>query len=233
MGRFVLVHGACHGAWCWSGVVEALRIAGHEAMAINLPCRGGDPTPASAATLAGFARAVADAVDGRVTLVGHSAAGFPITAATSLIPGKIERLVYVAAFVPQGGQSLAQIRKSWPDQPLRGSYVMNDDRSAFTFRDDRIADLFYHDCPVGTAALARRRLCPEPVAPQEEAVTDTRAAESLPRSYVLCTQDRAVPPALQAEMTRTWRPNRVHRLGTGHSPFFAAPSTLARLITAE
>ena len=47
MANFVLVHGAAHGAWCWSRVLPMLRAKGHEVVAVDLPGNGsvGDCTP--------------------------------------------------------------------------------------------------------------------------------------------------------------------------------------------
>src|SRR5690606_24155583 len=42
---FVLVHGAWHGAWCWSRITGALEAMGHRALAIDLPGLGDDPAP--------------------------------------------------------------------------------------------------------------------------------------------------------------------------------------------
>lgn len=203
---------------------------GHEAVAIDLPCRGDDHTPAREATLAGFAERVATALDQPSVLVGHSFAGFPITAAAALVPKQVIGLIYVAAYVPAPDRSLRDMRKSWPDQPLRGSYILSEDRTAFTFRPDLAVPLFYHDCPPERAAQACNLLCPEPISPQETPVAQTGVAAAFPRRYILCTEDRAIPPAFQAEMTRDWPEASVHRLATGHSPFLAAPEDLARLI---
>ncbi|WP_370270531.1 alpha/beta fold hydrolase, partial [Nioella sp.] len=41
MTQFILVHGACHGAWCWQKVVPALEARGHSVRAIDMPGRGG------------------------------------------------------------------------------------------------------------------------------------------------------------------------------------------------
>ncbi|OWJ74569.1 alpha/beta fold hydrolase [Haematobacter genomosp. 1] len=233
MTRFVLVHGACHGAWCWRAVEAALRRRGHETQAIDLPCRGEDHTPAREATLAGFAERVARAMERPSVLVGHSFAGFPITAAAALVPDRIEQLVYVAAYVPAPGRSLRDMRKAWPDQPLRGSYVMAEDGAAFTFRTEMAGPLFYHDCAPEIAADAAARLCPEPVAPQETPIPDTDAATALPRRYILCTEDRAIPPTFQAAMVHDWSETVVMRLATSHSPFLSKPHALAELLCYE
>ena len=51
MARFVLVHGAFGGAWCWEPVVGALEAAGHTVDALDLPGGGEDRTPVEEITL--------------------------------------------------------------------------------------------------------------------------------------------------------------------------------------
>jgi pimeloyl-ACP methyl ester carboxylesterase len=93
-------------------------------------------------------------------------------------------------------------------------------------------DLFYHDCPDEAVAFATARLCRQPVLPQETPIDETRFADKLPRHYILCEDDRAIPPDYQAHMARGFRARDVHRIPTSHSPFFSAPDTLARLLDA-
>ncbi|MEZ5867275.1 MAG: alpha/beta fold hydrolase [Defluviimonas denitrificans] len=81
MAEFLLIHGSCHGAWCWRDLIPALAALGHTARAIDLPAHGADTTPATEATLDLYADRILAAIDGPVTLVGHSAAGYPITLA--------------------------------------------------------------------------------------------------------------------------------------------------------
>jgi alpha-beta hydrolase superfamily lysophospholipase len=51
MARFVLVHGAFHGAWTWRRTVAELEKRGHQAEAIDLPGQGDDTTPRAKVTL--------------------------------------------------------------------------------------------------------------------------------------------------------------------------------------
>ena len=225
MARFLLIHGAAHGAWCWDATLPFLDIPGHQARAIDLPRTGG---------LQDQAQAIRAALDGwpgpPVVLVGHSMAGFAITQAAEADPRGIAALVYLCAFVPAPGQTIARLRRDWPDHPLRGTYALSPDRATFTFRPEVATDRFYHDCPPEVAQAAIARLRPEPVAPQETPVTPTGRSAQIPRAYVRCTDDRAIPAAQQTAMAATLPGAAVHDLPTGHSPFLAAPQALAALL---
>ena len=231
MARFLLIHGSSHGAWCWRDVLPFLNTLGHQARAIDLPSHGDDKTPAEQVTLHDYARAIVAAIDEPAILVGHSMAGYPITAAAELAPEKVAKLVYLCAYVPVPGLSLADRRRAGPRQPLLATIRVAPDRVTWSADPARIEALFYHDCPPGTADFARARLTPEPILPQETVLDLTSRSAAIPRHYIRCTDDRTIPPEYQEVMTAGWPAGTVTTLPTSHSPFFAAPAMLAeRLI---
>ncbi|SEO62226.1 Pimeloyl-ACP methyl ester carboxylesterase [Salinihabitans flavidus] len=230
MSEIVLVHGSCHGAWCWRDLVPRLEAMGHEVTAIDLPGHGADPTPPSDCTLEGCARAVADAIPEGAVVVAHSWGGYPATRAADLIPGRIGRLIYLCAYAPWDGYSLADMRRAAPRQPLMQAVMKAADGKSFMIDPEQTGDVFYHDCPPGTVAYANARLCPQAIGPQEEAITLGAGTAQVPKSYIRCTEDRTIPPEFQITMTESWPEKDVHEMHTGHSPFFADPDGLAALI---
>lgn len=231
--RFLLVHGSAHGAWCWRDLLPALAAFGHRAQAIDLPGHGGDATPPQEVTLDSYAETIAAACRTAgvpVVLVGHSMAGYPITAAAERAPDRIAKLVYLCAYTPWPGHSLAQMRMAAPRQPLLEAVEPAADGLSFSIRDDMAREVFYHDCPEETVDYARARLCAQPVAPQSVPITLTERSQSLPRHYIRCTRDRAIPPEFQETMSADWPAGRVHSIDSDHSPFFSQPRRLARIL---
>jgi len=229
MADFLLVHGSCHGAWCWRDVIPALEALGHKARAINLPAHGDDQTPAREATLEGYAEAILAAIAPPVTLVGHSAGGYPITRAAQLAPHKIRRLVYLCAYAPAPGQSMIDMRRAGPRQTLLGAVHTAPDGVTYSLDLGKAPGLFYHDCPPEAVAYALPRLCPEPILPQSTALTDS-AAPMPERHYITCDDDRVIPPEYQREMALGFPSGNRHSLPCGHSPFFTMPGALAALL---
>lgn len=230
MSDILLVHGSCHGAWCWDHLIPELSARGHAARAIDLPGHGADPTPLEEVTLDAYADAILAALDGPTVLVGHSAGGYAITTAAQKRPDLVSALVYVCAYVPLPGKTLAQMRRMAPSQPLMEAVRLSPGRLSFTIDPDLAPEKFYHDLPPALAAWATARLCPQPVAPQETALPDTARAEALPRHYIRCSQDGAIPPVFQRQMTEGWRGGRIMDLDTSHSPFLSDPARLADAI---
>lgn len=231
MADFLLIHGSCHGAWCWRDLIPALDALGHSVRAIDLPGHGGDLTPIPQITLQAYTDAILAAIDTPVTLVGHSMAGYPISFAAEQAPEKIARLVYLCAYVPRGELTLTEMRKLAPSQPLLPAIVRSEDGASFRIDPAQTEQVFYHDCPQGTTAYANTRLCAQAVLPQATPCPLGAAYRSVPRSYIRCTDDRTIPPEYQVTMTEDWPPEDVHAMPTGHSPFFADPSGLAALLS--
>ena len=230
MAGFLLIHGSCHGAWCWRDVLPRLVAAGHEARAIDLPSHGDDPTPLGEVTLDGYARAILDATEEPVILVGHSMAGFPISLAAEMAPEKVAKLVYLCAYLPVAGRSLVDMRRAGPRQPLLDAIVTAPDRLSFTIDPAKAAEKFYNDCPDEAVKFAVPRLCAQAVAPQATPIDLGERFAGVEKHYIRCLDDRTIPPEYQEVMATRLPPEHVHVLPTSHSPFFAAPDMLTELL---
>ncbi|TDK50578.1 alpha/beta fold hydrolase [Antarcticimicrobium luteum] len=230
MADFLLIHGSCHGAWCWRDVIPALEALGHTARAIDMPSHGDDPTPIEEVTLEGCRDAILAASTPETIVVGHSWGGYPISAAGEAAPDRMRALIYLCAYVPVSGLSMIDMRKRGPRQPLMPAVRRAEDGLSYTFDADRVPELFYHDCPDEAVAYAMPRLCPQATRPQTTPLTLSARWEGLPKAYIRCANDQAIPPEYQAEMVQDWPRDRVASLPTSHSPFFADPAGLAALI---
>jgi pimeloyl-ACP methyl ester carboxylesterase len=111
---YVLVHGAWHGGWCWTRVVERLWARGHRAFAPTLTGLGershlfsGDVTLATHVDDVVNVLRYEDLHD--VVLVGHSYGGSVITGVIEREPERIAAAIFLDAFIPQNGQSVFEI----------------------------------------------------------------------------------------------------------------------------
>jgi len=188
---------------------------------------GADKTPLDRVTLDSYAEAIVAATQGPTVLVGHSAGGYAITAAAARAPERVSHLAYVCAYVPIVGKSLADMRRMAPRQPLIEAILRSEDRLSFTVDPARAAEKFYADVAPDLAAEATARLGPQPVLPQETPFAGPLPA-SIPRSYVRCEFDGAIPYEFQCTMTEGWPEGTVVDMATSHSPFLSQPEALAR-----
>ncbi|RII37982.1 alpha/beta fold hydrolase [Pseudooceanicola sediminis] len=232
MAAFLLIHGSCHGAWCWRDLIRELEQAGHRARAIDLPGRAADARPVRDMTLDLYAQDIVSQIaDEPVHLLGHSAGGFAIAAAAELAPTKIARLYYLCAYAPRDGLSMIDMRREQPRQPLLGAVRKSSDGLSYSADPAQAVPLFYHDVASTTAHWATERLCPEPIRPQATPITLGAAYASVPRCYIRCTDDRTIPPEYQAQMAATFAPEDRYEMPTSHSPFLSDPAGLAVLLT--
>jgi pimeloyl-ACP methyl ester carboxylesterase len=234
--RFVLIHGAFGGGWIWGPLAEALEAKGHSVEAPDLPGGGDDTTPIAEVTLDAYARRVCEVLAGRsepAVLVGHSMGGVAITQAAARCPERISSMVYVAAFLPQDGESLialTQLPEGEGDQ-VQANMVVEGEPPVATMPPDASRAAIFACCSDEVGAWAVERRTPQPVVPFTEPVAlDGFDFEGLPRAYVLCTQDRSIPPALQRRMAGAAGVPLVAELDTDHAPQLSMTAELAGIL---
>lgn len=234
MATFILVHGAWHGGWCWERVAPLLTAAGHKVIAPDLPGMGADTTPISADPLgqwADFVVGLAAGAEGPVILVGHSRGGLVISAAAERAPERIDRLVYLTAFLLQSGQSLADIAGRNPEVGPGRAIRPAGDPSRLVVDPEQAIPIFYNSVAPDEAKAAVDRLVPEPAAALTMPITVTAGRFGrVPRAYIECTNDQAISLAMQREMQAALPCDPVITLDADHSPFYSAAPELAEAL---
>lgn len=230
MADFLLIHGACHGAWCWRDMVAPLEALGHTVRSIDMPGHGSDTTPKDQVTLESCGKAVLAASTPDTLIVGHSWGGYPISAAAEMDPKAMRGLIYLCAYVPISGMALSDMRQLSERQPLAGAINRSADQTTFTFKEEKVRGLFYHDCPDEAVAYAVPLLREQIIKPQATPLTVTDRFASVPKSYIRCADDRAIPPEFQLELAKDFPKDRLFNMPTAHSPFFADPQSLAKIL---
>jgi pimeloyl-ACP methyl ester carboxylesterase len=232
MARFVLVHGAFGGAWCWEPVIGPLEAAGHTVDTLDLPGGGDDRTPVEGITLATCAARVCEVLESRserAILVGYSMGGAVVTQAASDCPEKVAALVFLAAFMPANGQSLLDLThlpEGAGDQ-IQANIVVEGDPPVATLSDEATAVAVYNRCTPEQAAAAIPQRRPQAVAVFATPVSvGEQALTAIPRSYVLTAYDQAIPPALQRRMISEHPCERVIELEADHAPMYSARDEL-------
>ncbi|MBO9575092.1 MAG: alpha/beta fold hydrolase [Sphingobium sp.] len=235
MASFLLIHGAWHGGWCFDRLVPLLEAKGHVVAAPTLPRIGGTDLELAGASLeewAAFIVEQARALPGPVILVGHSRAGIAISAAAERDPDAFAALVYLTAFLVPPGQSMGQVRESFPRDPAFDGGISEAARgAALAISQDAAIPTFYGDCGSEDQLWAASQLVPEPLGPMVTplALSDARYG-SVPRHYIECTLDAAIPLAQQRAMQQALPCASVTTLVSAHSPFLSMPDKLADVL---
>jgi len=243
--RFVLVHGGFHGAWCWDLVIPELRALGHDAIAIDLPSHASRRYEVS--TIANRTLAILDVMEPGDVLVGHSGGGYDITFAADAAPDKVGHLIYLATGLLIEGQPVIAASGGRPADDVGDggkTQLMTDDTGMMQFiRPDARGwmvcsdfqatwDFFYHDCDEAQARWAFDQLTPAPIEYIQEVAHVPRFwAADLPRSYILCLQDRSAPRWLSDAAIRRLGVEPL-TIDASHSPFMSRPRETAELFVA-
>ncbi|MFI6880028.1 alpha/beta fold hydrolase [Streptomyces sp. NPDC050400] len=203
----VLIHGAFADASSWKGVIERLQREGHRVLAPALPLRG----LTSDAT---YVRSVLDSVDGPIVLVGHSYGGAVISQAAAAAP-QVKALVYIAAFVPEVGESALQLTDRFPGSTLGQAtatqyYPLADGQQGaeLVIKKDLFRKQFADGVPVRTAQVMAAGQRPITLAALQEPAT-AAAWKTIPSWYLVATEDRNIPPAAERWMARRARARTV------------------------
>jgi pimeloyl-ACP methyl ester carboxylesterase len=234
MKTFILIHGSWHSSWNWHKVAPLLEKQGHKAIAIDLPGMGRDKTSIQEVkmktTVERICRLI-DSIEGKVILVGHSKNGIMISQAAEYRPEKIEKLVYLAAYLVPNGKTQKEYSAQDTEGVLKPYVTMHEDLNAHTLRPEIYKEGLYADCDDHITELAKLLLSHEPV---ESGITPLQLSEEnygrIPRYYIECTEDKAVTPFIQKKMYTEIPCKKIYTMATSHSPFFSRPEELTGIL---
>jgi pimeloyl-ACP methyl ester carboxylesterase len=232
---YVLLHGAWHGAWCWSRVADRLRAAGHRVFTPTQTGLGDRKHLLSRdISLDTFVADVVNLIEAEeladIILVGHSFGGSGISGAADRVPERIRHLVYLDALMLEGGQSpfgnlpaeVVAARRRLIQEQGQGVAIPPPPAASFGITEGS-AD----------AAWVARRLVPHPAGTYESPLTlRNPVGNGRPCTYIACVDP--IYPALEA--SRQWVRRQQgwtwQEIRTGHDAMVTAPEELARMLMA-
>jgi pimeloyl-ACP methyl ester carboxylesterase len=221
----VLVHGAFADAGSWNGVAEKLTAKGYPVLSVANPLRG-------VGSDAQYASSVIHAVKGPIVLVGHSYGGMVISKAAEDNP-EVKALVYVAAFAPEQGETVAGLASKFPGSTLGDALadpVTLADGKELYIRQDKFRQQFAADVAPQQAMLMAVGQRPVTVAALNEAANGS-AWKQLPSYFVYGTADKNIPLEAQRFMAKRANAKDVVEVkGASHVVMVSHPDAVAKLI---
>ena len=231
---YVLVHGAWQAPYAWNFVKEQIEKKGHRVIVVNLPGHTDDTTAPSAITLNLYRDKVVNAinsVDGKVILVGHSFGGMSISGTAEKIPDKIEKMVYVGAFLPASGQSALTLASTDKNSLLGPSLQPSADQLTMDVKKENIINIFCADANAEIQELVKSNFKAEP------AIPFTNSFELTPdhfgkvdKYYIHTLKDKNVSYPLQKQMVAAAGIKNVYSLNSSHCPFLTIPDQFTSLL---
>src|SRR5712672_2305982 len=214
----VLVHGGFVDGAGWEGVYNILKKDGYAVTIVQ------NPTTSLADDVAATKLAIAQA-KGPVVLVGHSYGGVVVSEAGS--DPKVAALVYIAAFAPDKGESVASLIKDPP--PGAPVPPILPPQDGFLFLDkDKFRASFAADVEPELAAFMADSQVPWGVDALAGTITEP-AWRTKPSWYLIATEDRMIPPDAQRFMSQR-ADAKVSETAASHSVYISQPEAVAAII---
>ena len=220
----VLVHGAWHGGWCWRRVADRLSAKGRYIAAPTLSGVGERSHLAgSGITLSTHIDDVVNEIKWKdldhVVLVGHSYGGLVITGVAERIRERIAAIVYLDAFIPEDGQSMAVLRNNTA-APLTGPMTPAPPAAAFKVNANDVA-------------WVNSKLTAHPTKCFTEAVRVSGAYQTIPRKLYIRAPAFAQPAFdaayARCRVDRQWK---TLEMTCGHDIMLDQPAELAAILQA-
>ncbi|TXG59520.1 hypothetical protein EZV62_014093 [Acer yangbiense] len=243
--HFVLVHGGCHGAWCWYKVATLLKSGGHKVTVLDLAASGIHPKQVHEVLsyfdyfepLMEFMTSLP--LEERVILVGHSMGGFSISAAMEKFPEKVSVAVFCTAFMPSPDLSSTTLLEqytrrldSYMDSVYTFDNAPNNHPTSLLLGPNLMLSKLYQLSSPEDLTLAVMLTRPHPVYSDESMLNEAVAVTeekygSVHRVYIVCDQDKLITEDLQRWMIENNPTDEVKLLsGSDHMPMFSKPKEL-------
>lgn len=213
--HFVLVHGSCHGAWCWYKLKPLLESSGHRVTAVDLSACGiNTKNIRDLHTLEDYSLPLMELIDKippheKVVLVGHSYGGLSLGLAMEHYPDKISVAVFMAAFMPDSDhppfyavqKCLERYKMEFMlDTEFLSYGTPEDPGTSILFGPQFISFKMYQNCSAADLALAQMLIRPGSLFLQDSEKAKKFTAErfgSVKRAYLVCNEDKAIPLEFQ------------------------------------
>jgi pimeloyl-ACP methyl ester carboxylesterase len=229
----MLVHGAFEDSQVWGHVTAKLEADGYKVVVVDLPGRPSNPMSPDRVSLDLYRDTVVKALgttNGPVVVVGHSFGGIVISAAAEQAP-KIKTLVFLAAYLPQDGDSLVSMAQKDTDAKIGPHLQIQKEKGIASIEYSSRADLFANGGPEALRQAIPDLILDEPLAPLATPVKVTSANfGNVDKVYIHTALDQVISPAFQAQMVANTPVRVEYTLQTGHTPFLTDPNGLADAI---
>ncbi len=214
----VLVHGAFADGSCWSKLIPLLKAKGLNVTATQNPLT-------SLADDVAAVKLLLTQQNGPVLLVGHSWGGAVITEAGN--DPKVAALVYVAAGAPDSGQSFGEWWKDYEPAP-GGAEIKPYGDGFLALTPKGVKEDFAQDLPEEESSVVHAVQGPIAARCFTDQIS-TAAWRNKPSWYIVATNDRTIPPAVEADSAKRMNATTL-TLTSSHVPMLSQPSTVADFI---
>ncbi|XWS33672.1 hypothetical protein CRYUN_Cryun22dG0102800 [Craigia yunnanensis] len=243
--HFVLVHGACHGAWCWYKVVTLLKSSGHRVTAFDMAASGVHPKQVQEIhSISDYSEPLMEFMVSlptkeKVILVGHSIGGLFISVAMERFPEKVSVAVFASASMPGPDLSYISLRQeshkrlgSLMDTQFTFDNGPDKPPTALLLGPNLMSSELYQLSPPEDLTLAIMLVRPfstssDAASIEEETALTREKYGSVRRVYIMCNKDKVMDEDFQRWVIENNPPDEVILISdSDHMVMFSKPQEL-------
>ncbi|CAN8254796.1 unnamed protein product [Cochlearia groenlandica] len=247
--HFVLIHGSCHGAWCWFKLASKLKANGQRVTAVDLGGSGIDKRRFDEVRsisdylepLMSFLESLGE--EEKVVLVGHSYGGIGLSLAMEKFPTKTSVGIFLSAYMPHHESPPSLLIQEYFKRLPEG-FAMdceftfeegpNQPPSSVMFGTSFLKEKAYSNCKLEDLELAMALVKPSWLYPKEMDGEDLLSKERYgtgKRVFIVCEGDNVVPEEIQKWMVSNYEPDQVKVIEeAGHMAMLTKPAQLSKLL---
>ncbi|KAK7406597.1 hypothetical protein VNO78_08226 [Psophocarpus tetragonolobus] len=240
--HFVLVHGVCHGAWCWYKLKPLLESAGHRVTTLDLAASGiNTHTIEEVHTFVEYSKPLLDFMaslppnEEKVVLVGHSFGGMSIALSMDKFPEKISLGVFLTAFAPDTQHKPSHVLEEYIERyPITGwmdtELYYNGSSTTLALGINFLSTKFYQLCSTEDLELVKTLIRKGSLFPQDLSKAEKLSRErygSVPSAYIISNEDLAIPKEYQQWIIQNTGIDVVREIkGSDHMVMLSKPQEL-------
>ncbi|CAI9110090.1 OLC1v1010055C2 [Oldenlandia corymbosa var. corymbosa] len=244
--HFVLVHGACHGAWCWFKLKPLLESAGHRVTAMDLSASGINPKEIEeVVTFEEYSLPLLEFMTSlpaneKVILVGHSLGGLNIALVSDKYPDNVLVAVYLTAFMPDSVHAPSYPLdqriplEAFLDTEFKSYGSLEQPLTTMFFGPQFFASKLYQHTSTQDLELAKFLARPSSLFLEDLSKVKPLSKQgygSVIRAYIICTEDKAIPKDIQNLLIDTVGVSMVKEMeDTDHMPMLSKPQQLCQAL---
>ncbi|QCD81679.1 salicylic acid-binding protein 2-like [Vigna unguiculata] len=239
--HFVLVHGACHGAWSWYKLKPRLESAGHKVSVLDLAASGTNMHKIEDVhTFSHYSEPLLQLMatipsNEKVILVGHSLGGLNIALAMEKFPEKVAVAVFLTAVVPDIKHNPSYVLQKYIESVpapnwLDCEFLQSGNKTVVVFGPKFSSTKLYQGSSIEDIELARTLLRPGSLFIEDLSQQTNFCKErygSVPLAFIVCTEDLGIPLNFQLWMIKNAGVNDVVEIeGADHMAMLSKPQEL-------
>jgi len=236
MKKYIFIHGASQGSWCWHKIEDLLKSKNIDYEAPDLPGHGNDKTPLHKITFNKYVESIRKIIkktDKKIILAGHSMGGFIASQVAELDYKKIDKIIYIASLIPKNNETISGILKMDKKSKLLQNSIISEDKSYIELNLNNINEILFNNCSSEDIEFGKQKLCKQATLPFNTPIKLTEKFEKIPKYYIKTLYDNSLSIELQNELCNRYNNIITKEIKSGHAPFFSNYRELFDIIINE